>query len=424
MQNKICKLPSSEGLDKIDLITSKFKTTRTALCFCLPITKENTAYASLLSKLLCRSTKRYPTPKLLKERLSMLYGAELVGSVSRHGDNMMLKISCISLCDKYALTPQSITKEVCSLLKEAVFEPNVSDGEFSRTDFEVEQRIVIEEIRSLINEKRGYAISKAIEKMCDGEPFGIMRDEKTVASVTPSDLYKFWQNLLKTAPAYIIHIGSESNSTVFSDLSEAFEKIDRKPLIIEPTFSPVTPKGVRDYSEQMEISQGKLVMGFRAESSSLFDNIAPLRVMTDIFGGSPYSKLFTVVRENMSLCYYCAARLYSAKGILLVDSGIEIDNLSAAKKGILDQLEAMKAGDFDEDVITASKIGLCDAIRSVEDTSGGIEGWYTTRLLEQNLMTTAAFIDKINAVTKDQIIAAAKGIKLDTVYVLKGKESE
>ena len=165
-------------------------------------------------------------------------------------------------------------------------------------------------------------------------------------------------------------------------------------------------------------------MGFRTAASSAKENIAPLRVMTDIFGGAPYSKLFTVVREKMSLCYYCAARLYSLKGILCVDSGIEIENLEDSKKGILDQLEFMKNGDFDDDVITASKIGLSDAIRSVEDTSGGIEGWYASRLLDSELITPSEFIEQICAVTKEQIVAAAKGISLDTVYVLKGKEEK
>jgi len=424
LQNTDLKITLSEGLYGININTAKFKTERTALCFALPITKQNVACASLLSKLLCRSTADLPTPKALNERLNLLYGAELTASVSRCADNLIMKISCLSLCDKYALTGESISSEAISLLKSAVFSPNVKNGEFLKQDFEVEKRLVIEEIRGLINEKRGYTVTKALEKMCDGEPFGIMRDEQTVSSVTPAALFDFWQRLLKTAPAYVIHIGKEDAAPVFDCFKEAFSAVSRDIKEVGADFTPVSPQGTKEFSEQMEISQGKLVMGFRTCHSSLCENIAPMRVMTDIFGGSPYSKLFTVVREKMSLCYYCAARLYAAKGIMLVDSGIEVENESAARQGILTQLELMKSGDFDDDAIAASKIGLTDAIRSVEDTSGGIEAWYSSRLLEKELITPSRFIKDIQAVTKQQIIDAARCVTLDTVYILKGKEGK
>lgn len=418
------KTALSDGLTGININTSKFKTVRTAVCFILPVNKKNVACASLLSKLLCRSTADYPTPKALRERLNFLYGAELSASTVRCGDNMVLKFSSISICDKYALSDESVTAKVCELLKSAIFNPKVKDGAFCEEDFRVEKRLVIEEIRGLINEKRSYAVTKALEKMCHDEPFGIIRDEKTVEAVNPQELFDFWKNLLETAPVYIINIGENDPEPIFRSFKSSFDLPDRRPAQIKSEFSPIIPQKTKEFSEQMEISQGKLVMGFRTEVSSASHNIAPLRVMTDIFGGAPYSKLFTVVREKMSLCYYCAARLYSVKGIVCVDSGIEIENLKAAEKGITDQLELIQKGEFDEEIINASKIGLSDAVRSVEDTSGGIENWYVMRLLDKQLTTPAEFIRDINAVTKEDIINAAKGVRLDTVYVLKGKEGE
>lgn len=424
MKSSNIKKTLSEGLWGINIKTSKFKTARTAVCFAMPITEQNTACASLLAKLICRSTADYNSPKALRERLNFLYGADLNASVMRCGDNMILKFSCISLSDEYALSKESVASETCDLLKSAIFRPNLNGKAFPLDDFNVEKRLVKEEIRALINEKRGYCITKALEKMCENEPFGIMRKEQAVEKITPEELYDFWENLLETAPVYIINVGKNDAEPIFESFKNAFEKLDRRPVKIAADFEPKIPEAVKEYTEEMEISQGKLVMGFRTAASSAKENIAPLRVMTDIFGGAPYSKLFTVVREKMSLCYYCAARLYSLKGILCVDSGIEIENLEASKKGILDQLELMKNGDFDDDVITASKIGLSDAIRSVEDTSGGIEGWYASRLLDSELITPSEFIEQICAVTKEQIVAAAKGISLDTVYVLKGKEEK
>ena len=59
----------------------------------------------------------------------------------------------------------------------------------------------------------------------------------------------------------------------------------------------------------MDITQAKLVIGLRSGMTHAEDDYFAFRVMTDIFGGGPYSRLFLNVREKMSLCYYCSARL-------------------------------------------------------------------------------------------------------------------
>jgi predicted Zn-dependent peptidase len=147
-----------------------------------------------------------------------------------------------------------------------------------------------------------------------------------------------------------------------------------------------------------------------------------LRMMCDIFGGAPYSKLFTVVREKMSLCYYCAARLQSQKGFICVDSGVDESNIEATKQGIIDQLTAMQQGDFDDSVIEAAKMSLADGARSVTDSQEAMESWYLARLFDKELLSPDEFIQNLQTINKEQISAAAATVKLDTVYILKGKE--
>ncbi len=414
------KVPLGEGLYGINISTKKFKTVRSSLSFICPLNKKSAACSALLAKLLCRSTKKYPTPSLLRSRLNFLYGADLSVSTSRIGDNMLLSFSITSLCDKYALSREKLSELSSQLLKDIVFDPNVKDKAFLSEDFAVEKRIVIEEIESLINEKRRYAITKMLEKMCWDEPFGIICDTETVESISPSELYDFWENMLRTSEAVVMTVGENDPDPVFQMFKDAFSLFKRNPLKIYPNFKRIEPEKVKNITEEMSITQGKLVLGFRCDASSLTENIAPLRVMTDIFGGAPYSKLFTVVREKMSLCYYCAARLYSVKGIICVDSGIEMNNFESAKNGILEQLELMKSGDFTDDIITASKVGLSDSIRSVEDSMGGIEAWYLARIFDKETVSPSQFIERINTVTRDDIIKAANGTLLDTIYLLKG----
>ena len=56
-----------------------------------------------------------------------------------------------------------------------------------------------------------------------------------------------------------------------------------------------------------------------------------LYVFNELFGGSPSSRLFLNVREKHSLCYYVSSLLDIRKGLLLVSSGVQAQNIEKAK---------------------------------------------------------------------------------------------
>ena len=283
---------------------------------------------------------------------------------------------------------------------------------------------MIESIESSINDKRKYAISQMYSHMCADEPFGVEAGGtlETAQNATAKQVAEYWQNMLRTAPVTIAVVSNESPAPIYEKILESFSKIQRAPIPVQPTFAFNKPTDVKEYEEEMQLAQGKLVMGFRANVSSIVQDNLAFRVMCDIFGGAPYSKLFTVVREKMSLCYYCASRIQSQKGFVCVDCGVDAKNIEAAKEGILAQLEAMKQGDFDQSVIDASLLSMADGAASVTDTPASIESWYLLRLFDKYPLDPDAFIHNLSTVTKESIAEAAQSVTLDTVYVLKGQE--
>lgn len=419
--NKSVLAPEIQGLD---IRTNKFKTKRISISFVLPLTVKDAATASILSRLLSRSTKNFNTPILLQRKLLSLYGARLSSNVMKLGDVQLFNISATILENQYTLNKEDLSSKAADLLCECLFSPNCENHTFPSEDLEVCRRLLIESLESVVNDKRKYAISKMYAEMCCDEPFGIEigGDIEHATSVTGEEVYAYWQNMLKTAPILISVIGSDDPKQIFHQITEEFSKIERTPIKVQNNFVMHTPKMTREISESMALSQGKLVMGFRSTISSLKQDNLPLRIMCDIFGGSPYSKLFTVVREKMSLCYYCAARLQSQKGFICVDSGVDSINIDATKQGILDQLNAMKQGDFDSESISASKMSLADSARSVTDSQGSMETWYLSRLFDQNVVSPEEFIAALDSVTKEDIIKAANTVYLDTVYTLKPME--
>ena len=163
-------------------------------------------------------------------------------------------------------------------------------------------------------------------------------------------------------------------------------------------------------------------MGFSSDMCGDDDVSLPLMVMTDIFGGGPYSKLFANVREKMSLCYYCSASSVRGKGLITVDSGVEAENADKAQKEILAQLDAVKNGDFTDFEYEASLKSLRDSLNSYNDSQVLLDTWYALKAGNKTLYSPEEIAAKIALITREDIVNAANGVKLHTVYKLLPKE--
>lgn len=417
---------SSLGIKTKYIKSNKFKTVRMSVSFIAEADNFTLPASALVCKLLTRSTAKYPTHLELSRHLNMLYGARIFGGSAKMGNKVMLKFTAECLAPKYTPNNEDLISSCAALLEDALFNPKLSGDGFDEEDFNIEKNQLLDTIDGRINSKRGYAVTKMLENMCKEDSFGIPTEgyREDAEKLTAKSVREYFEKVLKTSPVILTMVGEGSPDVFFESISKKFENIGRTPVDIKPEFTPVSVDEVKTYSESMEVSQGKLVMGFRTSVSSINEDNIPLRMMVDIFGGSPYSRLFTEVREKQSLCYYCAARLFAIKGIVCVDSGVEFDTVEQAKKGILAQLDIIKNGQFDDSLISASKMGLTDSVKSAYDSNAELEGWYLTRIFDKNPLTPEEFVERINKVSREEIIAAANTINLDTIYLLKGVEGD
>ncbi|MGN1127646.1 MAG: M16 family metallopeptidase, partial [Candidatus Flemingiibacterium sp.] len=145
-----------------------------------------------------------------------------------------------------------------------------------------------------------------------------------------------------------------------------------------------------------------------------------LMLCNAIYGGAVTSKLFMNVREKMSLCYYCQSSPDAVKGLLMIQSGIEVSNREVAEKAILEQLEAVRRGDFTDEEMNGALLFLINSYNELADSARGLENWYLGRMIFNIPGEPDEMVEKLRAVTREDIIAAAKLPTLDTVYFLNG----
>ena len=408
------------GIDIVSVPAHQFKTNGIALSLAMPLTKETASLNAVIPMLLCRSSKQYPSLTAIKTKLASLYGASLEPFVTKIGEVQMIKLGITCVDDRFSLDGERISKECAELLLSVLFEPRLDEnGNFYKEDVEREKRILTEKLESEENEKRTYVLRKTEEIMFEGEPYAINRfgSKESVAAVSCEAVLSAWKNMLKSAKVLLTVVGSADTGELSEMLKSRFSAVRRSfsPLP-EAVFKPHV-SAVKEAEERMDVKQGKLVLGFRADVKPEDELTAAMRSFADIFGGGPYSRLFTKVREEMSLCYYCSARYIRQKSFLIVQCGCEEKNMEKAVAQILNQLNEIRNGNFDYE-FKASKISLTDAINSVYDAPETLENWYLLQTVDGEFKSPRVSAKENNNVTKQQVIECARLVSLDTVYRL------
>ena len=412
----------SDGVYFSDVRDSRFKTMKISANIIVPLSEKTASANAVLCGVLSRSCEAYPDFTALSKKLSSLYGAELSANIRKIGDNQVLSLSVSGLDDRYALGGESIARELSVLLCGVIFKPNLQGEAFVSSEVEQEQRQLLDVIDSEFNDKRIYAVGQMVRNMCADEVFGMKRygTAEKIKEVTPVSLYETWQNLLKTAVFEIMYIGDSSPEKAANVFGEAFSSVDRAPETAQ-TQVVLSAGEVKRVVEEMDVAQSKLVMGFRAGTALPDSEAYASMLMCAILGGTANSKLFCNVREKQSLCYYCSSQYDRNKGIMIIDSGVEGKNVEKLEAGIMKEIEDMKNGVISDFEISATKLALVNFFQSSNDTVSGIESWYCSQLTGSGYLSIEEMSKMIRSVTKEQIVAAAEKLTLDTVYLLKNK---
>ena len=408
----------------ISLITDpRFKQNRISVNLLTQLEESRASANAVIAKVLTNSCAAYPDLRTLNARLSTLYAARLSGGVGNLSDTQFVEISVKTIGNRYALkNGENVMNEGVEVLTECLFNPLLEGDGFKQSVTDTEKQACIDQIEAELNDKRLYAVRQATRLLCKGEPSAVF-DHGTiegVTAVTPKSAYEAYKELLETARIEIICVGCNGFYEVSEALKKAFSTVKRGEMQDCHSSLSVPKPELLEFTEEMEVNQSKMVLGFKTKSGTEFDKDA-LAVMAKIYGGSATSMLFENVREKMSLCYYCWAKFYVGKGLLLTECGVENDNIEKAKSEILRQLDLVKKGEFSDKETEHALLSLENDLRLVNDSLSGIKTWYLTHIYRCDIMEPEDMVERYKKVTRQRIIDAANSLVLDTVYVLTDK---
>ena len=407
--------------------TNKFKSAYLSITLMAPLAPETAAANALVPSVLRRGTAVHPDMESLSAALDQLYGGAIEPAVRKKGETQCVGFVDSFLDDAYALEGEKILEPAANLLGEVMLKPYTRDGAFDPDYTAGEKANLLDRIRGQINDKRTYATHRLTQLMCGEEAFGVdkLGDEAHVEAITPASLWQRYQELLGEAAVEVYYCGSAEPARVEAAMRAALAGLPVNEERLDPDCEVRISAGPepRVIEEAMDVTQGKLAMGFRTGGQTCWEEDYPALVLCNaIFGGTTLSKLFLNVREKLSLCYYASSMLEKMKGLVLVSSGIEFDRYRQARDEIMTQLDNIRTGKIEDwELEGARRTVVSSHLAALDDQARQEEFWLGQAAagLDDTPEELAAQFENV---TREQVMAAAQKLELDTIYFLKGKE--
>lgn len=407
----------------LNIIPSKqFKTTRIFISFIKNIeSKKELAERALLANYLEMCSQNYPTQIDIARKLSQMYGASFGSSVDRRGNYQLINFSIDYIEGKYLVGNEDLFSEVIEFLKEIIFNPlKVGENKnFDEETFTRQKNNTITYLKSIKEDKQAYATAKLRKLYFDNEiqqvpSFGESED---VEKLTISDLMDAYQKMLNTDRVEIMISGDVNTDEVvnkFSVLPFKAQNISR----VSMSYTQEIKQEIVTQIDEEPLSQSKFDMAFRLPVVYRGDLHYAALVFNSLFGGSALSLLFTVVREKMSMAYYANSNFDPFRQLLVVQTGISYANKDKVQELILEQLERLKKGDFEDELLEQNKNNLISSYISRLDSQTSALLRAQSAALTGINVTIEEWLDNLQSVTKDDVMKVAKMVELQATYML------
>ena len=386
----------TEGVDLHIVKTDKFNTI--TFCFLLrtPLKFSTATSNALIAKSILNGTSNFKNQHKLEihlENIDTIISSEILKKGEEH------------IVELYVKTTKNYLEEAVKTLGDIVLNPLFNNIDSAKIALK-------NTILSQYNNKRVYALNKFIENMCKEEAYSINGDGyvEDIEKISP---HKYYKELLLCSKIDIIALGN-IDEVLFTNYIKKHIPLSPRKITLTPCEYIYTPEKIKNINENIDITQAKLCIGFRANVDPISNDWYKLVLANELFGGSANSAIFMEARESQSLCYYISSKLLRYKSIMVVEAGIDHKNkdkvVNIIKKAI---------SNISEDNLEIAKTNIINSYKMAQDEPERIIDLVLGGLIAGQITSFEEAIENIKSIkSTDNIL---QNCKLDTIYML-GKE--
>lgn len=424
--NKTIFERGSAGNIRIHVLpTTRFKTFAISLYAGIPLHSETVTTTALTPFVLRRGTQAFPETIAFREQLERLYGAGFGFDVYKRGNYQIVTFRMDTINDSFVQSSESLLAKSFEFLGDVVTKPALEQGAFRPSYVAAEKETVRKKLESIINDKIRYAAERCIEEMFRNDPYRLhpLGERSDLDGITPESLHTAYQQWLERASLDLYVVGDTTLAEVQELVEKSFNlKRSASPDYNSENSSDVAQGEVRVVKESLDVNQGKLNLGFRTPITYSDDRYAAALLYNGILGSYPHSKLFINVREKASLAYYASSRFDGHKGILTIQSGIEIENYEKALAIIEAQIKSMRDGEISELEMNQTKAMIRNSLLEMQDSAFEMIAYDFNRVLSGKDRPAELLLSQVEEVTPGDVTDIADLFYKDTIYFLTGQK--
>lgn len=404
--------------------TDRFKTVHMEIIFRKNIVKEELVNYAFLVDMLMESSKDYPKRKDVITKLEELYKLVVYGTTIKTG-NVLSSNFMADFIDPKFIDEDGYLENVIKFIFEMIMNPNATNEEFDLKEFNFVKERLKREIKSIDDNPFKSSMRKAIEAMDKSSvtAFPLMGSVEELEGITPSSLYKYYKKLFKDNTCDIFIIGDVDCDNIVSLIQKYFKHryIYTNKLVLRvdnKEKKKVTTK--EDVSENL---QANLVMIYNIGELPEVERHVTMQVFNYIFGsGGLTSKLYKRIREENSLCYNISTLYLKYDELLIIHISLDTANVKRAVSMVKKSLKEMQTGDFLDSDLEDAKKSISLALDLTSDNNSSLLNNYVFHEFD-NLPLIDERKKSLAKLTKEDVVNVSKKLKLNTIYVLKGKEN-
>lgn len=404
--------------------TDRFKTVHMEIIFCKNIVKEELVNYAFLVDMLMESSKNYPKRKDVITKLEELYKLVVYGTTIKTG-NVLNSNFMADFIDPKFIDEEDYLENVIKFIFEMLMNPNATNEEFDLKEFNFVKERLKREIKSIDENPFKSSMRKAIEAMDKSSvtAYPLMGSVEELEGITPGSLYKYYKKLFKDNTCDIFIIGDVDSDNIVSLIQKYFKHryINSNKLVLRvdnKEKKKVTTK--EDVSENL---QANLVMIYNIGELPEVERHVTMQVFNYIFGsGGLTSKLYKKIREENSLCYNISTLYLKYDELIAIHISLDTANVKRAVSMVKKCLKEMQTGDFLDSDLEDAKKSISLALDLTSDNNSSLLNNYVFHEFD-NLPLIDERKKSLAKLTKEDVVNVSKKLKLNTIYVLKGKEN-
>ena len=180
----------------------------------------------MLFRSLGRGTARLPDMAALGRELDMLYGARLGPQLRRMGENQVFGFTASCVEDRFLPPGEALLEKTAELMGDMFCAPALQEGRLRRDYADSERANLIDEIHSIVNDKRVYAARRLLEEMCAGEPYAVrlLGSAEDMERITLEELDAHYRSMLPQGRLELFYCGSAPEERVAGAFAGAFAR--------------------------------------------------------------------------------------------------------------------------------------------------------------------------------------------------------